>query len=123
MNRAYLSSKADDLLKTYEESRKMAKLSSIASNLTATLMGVPEEVVVSREVSKQVPVLTEMLQKHLVFYEAKSEWNGNITNLQREIAKCDEISASMNTTMTLTEAKECLKWINHVKIKYGFSSM
>lgn len=123
MNRSYLTSQADGLLKQYEDSRKLAKMSTIASGLTANLMGVPEEVVVSREVSKQIPELRELLQNHLEFYEAKSEWNGNIPNLQKEIARCDEIVGSMDDTMTLKEAKECLKWVNHVKVKYGFYSL
>jgi hypothetical protein len=117
---SHLSQSADELLKRYEDSQKLSKLSTFASNLTSVLTGIPEDEILRKEVSKQIPKLKERLEERLKFFQAKETWNGNIPNLEREIVKCEEIEENMKRDQNMDDVKDSLKWVYHIKNKYGF---
>lgn len=118
-NNWYVKS-TDEILKMYEDSNKLKNISSIASNLMATLTGKSENDIIRAEIKIQIPKLKDNLSEHLSFYKNKKEENGNIPNLEKEISKCDSILESLINVKDIDELRDLLKWVNTVKIKYGF---
>jgi hypothetical protein len=118
-NNWYVKS-TDEILKMYEDSNKLKNISSIASNLMATLTGKSENDIIRAEIKIQIPKLKDNLLEHLSFYKNKKEENGNIPNLEKEISKCDSILENLINVKDIDELRDLLKWVNTVKIKYGF---
>ncbi len=120
-HRSHLSDAADQLLKDYDQYNSMRSLSSNkkASGLMSFLTGKSEDQIIRNELEYNIPRLKNCLQDLLQFFEKKSEWNGNIPNLRKEISKCDSILTNMEEC-DLEDLRIKNKWVQDVKIKYGF---
>jgi hypothetical protein len=111
---------ADELIKRHEEAEKLKKLGSRASGLASLLTKVPKIDLLRKETANRLPVVFMKLSEKREFYINKSE--GNVINLDREIAKCETYLDNINENITTDEAMEILNWTDKMGNKYGFET-
>lgn len=111
---------ADELIKRHEEAEKLKKLGSRASGLASLLTKVPKIDLLRKETANRLPVVFMKLSEKREFYINKSE--GNVINLDREIAKCETYLDNINENITTDEAMEILDWTDKMGNKYGFET-
>jgi hypothetical protein len=122
-NRKNLEKIADKLLKNYDDSHKLTRISTIASSLASSLTGVSETTILKSEILKQIPKLKELLQERMDFYKNKSKEFVNrsaIKNYENEIDKCDKILEEAQRNEEKETYLVNIRWINYIKEKYGF---
>ena len=111
---------ADELIKRHEDAEKLKRMGSKAAGLASLLTKMPKIDLMRKETMKRLPVAFMQLCHKREFYQNKSE--GNVINLDKEIAKCETYLDAINENLTVNKAIEILDWTDKMGNKYGFET-